>query len=102
MILDINNIGLQNSRANQSKSGSVSSEAKTATAAQPKAPDDADKVQLSQEAQTVSRLQAKIADSSGVDLDKVAAIKQAIAEGKFEFNPERIAENMLNQEDLLS
>ena len=58
-------------------------------------------VVLSQEAQTLGRLQAKINTSSDVDLEKVAEIRRAIAEGRFEINPERIAENMLNQNDLL-
>jgi negative regulator of flagellin synthesis FlgM len=60
-----------------------------------------DKVVLSQEAQTLGRLQAKINSSPDVDLEKVAEIRRAIAEGRFEINPERIAENMLNQNDLL-
>jgi len=60
-----------------------------------------DQVVLSQEAQTLGRLQAKINSSPDVDLEKVAEIRRAIAEGRFEINPERIAENMLNQNDLL-
>ena len=61
-----------------------------------------DNVVLSQEAQSLSRLQAKISGSPDVDLDRVAAIKQAIAEGRFEINPERIAENMLKQDELFN
>ncbi|WP_062060424.1 flagellar biosynthesis anti-sigma factor FlgM [Cellvibrio sp. OA-2007] len=60
-----------------------------------------DQVVLSQEAQTLGRLQAKINSSPDIDLDKVAEIRRAIAEGRFEINPDRIAENMLNQNDLL-
>jgi negative regulator of flagellin synthesis FlgM len=60
-----------------------------------------DKVVLSQEAQTLGRLQTKINSSPDVDLEKVAEIRRAIAEGRFEINPERIAENMLNQNELL-
>jgi negative regulator of flagellin synthesis FlgM len=63
--------------------------------------DTGDHVVLSQEAQTLGRLQSKINSSPDVDLEKVAEIRRAIAEGRFEINPERIAENMLNQEDLL-
>lgn len=59
-----------------------------------------DQVVLSQEAQTLGRLQSKIDSAPDVNLDKVAEIRRAIAEGRFEINPERIAENMLNQ-DLL-
>lgn len=60
-----------------------------------------DQVVLSQEAQTLGRLQAKINTSPDVDLEKVAEIRRAIAEGRFEINPERIAENMINQNELL-
>lgn len=60
-----------------------------------------DQVVLSQEAQNLGRLQSKINSSPDVDLEKVAEIRRAIAEGRFEINPERIAENMLNQDELL-
>lgn len=60
-----------------------------------------DRVVLSQEAQTLGRLQAKINSAPDVNLEKVAEIRRAIAEGRFEINPERIAENMLNQDELL-
>jgi negative regulator of flagellin synthesis FlgM len=77
-------------------------EAKTpAPDAAPAAKGASDQVVLSQEAQTLGRLQAKINSSPDVDLEKVAEIRRAIAEGRFEINPERIAENMLNQDDLL-
>jgi negative regulator of flagellin synthesis FlgM len=77
-------------------------EAKTpAPDATPVSKGASDKVVLSQEAQTLGRLQAKINSSPDVDLEKVAEIKRAIAEGRFEINPERIAENMLNQNELL-
>jgi len=60
-----------------------------------------DSVVLSQEAQSMSRLEEGIANLPDIDSERVDAIKQAIAEGRFEFDAERIAENMLNQDDLL-
>lgn len=60
-----------------------------------------DQVVLSEQAQTLGRLQGKIDSAPDVNLDKVAEIRRAIAEGRFEINPERIAENLLNQQDLL-
>ena len=72
-----------------------------ATETAPRSSTAGDQVVLSQEAQNLGRLQSKINSSPEVDLDKVADIRRAIAEGRFEINPERIAENMLNQEDLL-
>jgi len=80
----------------------IAPEAKTpAPDAAPASKGASDQVVLSQEAQTLGRLQAKINSSPDVDLEKVAEIRRAIAEGRFEINPERIAENMLNQNDLL-
>lgn len=76
-----------------------SNDTKALQAATAKAPGD--QVVLSQEAQTLGRLQSKIDSAPDVNLEKVAEIRRAIAEGRFEINPERIAENMLNQNDLL-
>lgn len=102
MIFDINNINI-GTRASQNRNGSAPIEVKSsATPAPSAAPsNEGDKVLLSQEAQGMTRLQSKIASTPDVDMEKVEAIKRAIAEGKFEFNPERIAENLINQENLL-
>ncbi|MGS2717506.1 flagellar biosynthesis anti-sigma factor FlgM [Eionea flava] len=58
-------------------------------------------VQLSPEAQTIERLEAKITASEGVDSAKVEQIKQQIAEGSYEINSQRLAENIVNQDSLL-
>jgi negative regulator of flagellin synthesis FlgM len=98
-----NNIGSVGSKNTRGKVSSPAVESKAPESkAAPAKSGAADQVVLSQEAQNVSRLQAKINTSPDVNLEKVAEIRRAIAEGKFEINPERIAENMLNQEDLLS
>ncbi|MDQ2075460.1 flagellar biosynthesis anti-sigma factor FlgM [Marinimicrobium sp. ABcell2] len=60
-----------------------------------------DDVVLSQEAQSLGRLEEKINNLPEVNSERVAEIRQAIAEGRFEVNAQRIAENMLNQDDLL-
>jgi negative regulator of flagellin synthesis FlgM len=73
--------------------GSVSAESTAKTGV--------DQVVLSQEAKKLSTLENKIKSISDADLEKVSAIKRAIAEGRFEINPERIAENMLKQDELL-
>jgi negative regulator of flagellin synthesis FlgM len=70
-------------------------------AAKPGVKASADQVQLSQEAKKLGQLQAKIDASPDVNLEKVNEIRRAIAEGKFHVNPERIAEALLNQEELL-
>lgn len=67
---------------------------------QPSTSDDS--VALSPEAQNIGRLREAIDNASGVDSERVSAIKQAIAEGRFEINAERLAEAMLAQDELLS
>lgn len=103
MVIDTNNIN-SSGGANRSRSSApvVTNSTKTQTApvATPE-PSAKDNVVLSSEAQNLVRLQAKISNLPDVNLDRVAAIKQAIADGRFEINPERIAENMLKQDELL-
>jgi negative regulator of flagellin synthesis FlgM len=103
MVIDTNNIG---------SSGSSRSRATpTVTTVAPKTPTthtekvtttSKDNVVLSPEAQNLSRLQSKIKQLPDVNLERVAAIKQAIADGRFEINADRIAQNMLNQDELLN
>jgi negative regulator of flagellin synthesis FlgM len=103
MVIDTNNIG-SSSGTNRSRSPApvvtTSSKSQSVATATPE-PSSKDNVVLSSEAQNLVRLQAKISSLPDVNLDRVAAIKQAIAEGRFEINPERIAENMLKQDELL-
>lgn len=60
-----------------------------------------DSVNLSAEAQSMNRLEENLAKLPDVDSERVASLKNAIAEGRFEIDAERIAQNMLNQDDLL-
>jgi len=60
-----------------------------------------DSVALSSRGQSLNRLEENLANTPDVDTARVDSIKQAIAEGRFEVDAERIAENILNQEDLL-
>jgi negative regulator of flagellin synthesis FlgM len=106
MVIDTNNInssGGASSTRGRTTAPVTTSESKTSTPAPAEAAVSAskDNVVLSSEAQNMVRLQAKISNLPDVDLDRVAAIKQAIAEGRFEINAERIAENMLKQDELL-
>lgn len=61
-----------------------------------------DSVVISREAQSMNRLADTISELPDIDSERVASLKQAIAEGRFEIDADRIAENMLNQDDLLS
>lgn len=105
MIIDTNSLNSTsaNSTRNRNTVGASQSDGKSQAPAAPAPASLASKdhVVLSPEAQNLVKLQAKVANSPDVNLDRVAAIKLAIAEGRFEINPERIAENMLNQDALL-
>lgn len=102
MVIDTNNINSSGSARSNTTTPVSAKNAKTQTVAtETIVSSSKDNVVLSPEAQNLSRLQAKINSLPDVNLERVAAIKQAIAEGRFEFNPERIAENMLRQDELL-
>ncbi|GAA5316147.1 MAG: flagellar biosynthesis anti-sigma factor FlgM [Candidatus Pelagadaptatus aseana] len=102
MIIDSNS-GIYSSgggaknRTNAAASGKDGS----TSAPKPAASAPAKDVSLSSEAHTLNRLEAQINASPDIDASRVAQIKQAIADGTFEINAERIAEKMLNQDDLL-
>ncbi len=103
MILNTNNsLDSVNAKGTRSKPAApTAAETKTVDAkpAAPASQSASDQVVLSQEAQTLGRLQSKINSAPDANLEKVAEIRRAIAEGRFEINPERIAENMLKQND---
>ena len=105
MVIDTNNInssgGASRSRTTAPVTPANTTKTSTPAPAEAAVSSNKDNVVLSSEAQNLVRLQAKISSLPDVNLDRVAAIKQAIAEGRFEINPERIAENMLKQDELL-
>ncbi len=106
MILNTNNsldsVSAKGTRSKPAASPSADAKAaETKATAAPAGKSAGDQVVLSQEAQTLGRLQSKIESSPDVNLEKVAEIRRAIAEGRFEINADRIAENMLKQNDLL-
>lgn len=55
-----------------------------------------DQVKLSSISAHLQDVQAATADTSVVDAARVAEIKQAISEGRFQINPERIADGLLD------
>jgi negative regulator of flagellin synthesis FlgM len=100
MVIDPSNPSL-----NKATSSSSGSKLKPTPGAEPTVsgktatPAATDNVSLSREAQAMGRLEQALKTSSDVDETKVAALRQAIAEGKYQVNSERIAERMLVQDD---
>ncbi len=72
-------------RAEQQNRASQPNVASTATAPRQ------DAVSLTQQAQQLTQLQRRAEQDSGVDKEKVERIKQAIADGSYAINPERLA-----------
>lgn len=72
-------------------------EARVVRAPRPEAKNEAgasDEVSLSSSSQ-LQALSSGLGEDQPVDTAKVEAIKQAIAEGRFKINPERIADRLL-------
>ncbi len=61
-----------------------------------------DALSLSARAERMQAIESRLAQTPEVDQERVAAIKQAIAEGNYPVNAERMADNMLQLESLLS
>ena len=105
MVIDPNNRlpagGSTGTRNKAASEVNVSSDTPKKAASPASPPVSLDQVQLSPEAQALKRLEAQINASSEIDIGRVAAIKQAIADGSFEINVERIAEKMLQNDSLL-
>ncbi len=102
MVIDPSNPSLNKA------SGATTGSTKPKPAASPEAPAAGkpaakaagDNVSLSSQAQTLGRLEQAMQKSPEVDEAKVSAIKQAIAEGRYQINSDRIAERMLAQDGL--
>jgi negative regulator of flagellin synthesis FlgM len=86
----------------KSTNTAVSSSVDSQATATPSSASAEKNVQLSAQAQTIERLEAKIVSSEGTDTSKIEQIKQQIADGSYEVNSNRIAEKMLSQEAFLA
>jgi negative regulator of flagellin synthesis FlgM len=58
----------------------------------------ADSVQLTDTAARLAELQSEVASADGVDLERVEAIRQQIAEGSYEVDADRIADALMTME----
>lgn len=103
MVIDSNN-GIKpgnNSSSNRPNTVAPRESNPQSGASSSASPSSRDSVELSAEAQSMNRLEENLARLPDVDAERVASLKQAIADGRFEIDAERIAQNMLNQDDLL-
>ena len=61
----------------------------------------ADSVQLTDTAARLAELQAEVASVDGVDIERVEAIRQQIADGSYQVDADRIADALMTMEQEL-
>ena len=61
----------------------------------------ADSVQLTDTAARLAELQAEVAAADGVDIERVEAIRQQIADGSYKVDADRIADALMTMEQEL-
>ena len=98
MMIDSNST--LNTATNSAKSRAPVADAASGSASETKPDSQASDVSLSSRAQQLSRLEAQVSSSPEVDSDRVAELQKAIADGSFSIDPERIADKMLQQDDV--
>ncbi|HLD66437.1 MAG TPA: flagellar biosynthesis anti-sigma factor FlgM [Pseudomonas sp.] len=109
MVIDINRLNSastpNSARTGGTQSGDRTEASKTNQAAPqptPAAPTEAGKhgesVQLSREAQQLQKVGEKLRDLPSVDKARVAQLKQAIADGSYQVDSQRVADKLLNFE----
>lgn len=103
MPIDINNLNPNNIADRRVKGGSGAASEKTGPASEstPGSKSNDDQVRLSDEAQTLKRLENSVADLPAFDNERVESIREAIAEGRYHVDPDRLAERFMALESEL-
>jgi len=107
MVIDINRLNNAATPANSGRAGSAqaggqndaigSKQPGTAEQAQ-QAGKSGESVQLSREAQQLQKVSEKLRDQPTVNKERVAELKQAIADGSYQVDSQRVASKLLNFE----
>ena len=110
MVIDFNRLNNASNTANSGRTGSAqaSSRNEAASSTAPGTPQVADEqakagktgesVQLSHDAQQLQKASDKLRDLPTVDKERVAKLKQAIADGSYQVDAQRVAGKLLNFE----
>ena len=108
MVIDFNRPNNAVTPANSGRTGSAQSSGRSEAAGSPQpasAPavdqtttKSGESVQLSREAQQLKTISDKLRDQPSVDKERVAKLKQAIADGSYQVDSQRVAGKLLNFE----
>lgn len=109
MVIDFNRLNNANTPANTGRTGSTQAgnRGETAQPAQAavvgkgdeqNAAKSGESVQLSREAQQLQNIGEKLRDQPIVDKERVAQLKQAIADGSYQVDSQRVAQKLLDFE----
>ena len=86
--------GVQNEPANSKQPAAPATASEQATTASK----SGESVQLSREAQQLQKISEKLRDQPTVNKERVAQLKQAIAEGSYQIDSQQVASKLLNFE----
>lgn len=110
MVIDFNRLNNASTPANSGRTGGAQSGGRTeavstqqpaatpAPAEQAQASQGSESVQLSREAQQLQKVSDQLRDLPSVDKQRVAQLKQAIADGSYQVDSQRVAGKLLDFE----
>jgi negative regulator of flagellin synthesis FlgM len=111
MVIDFNRLNNANTPASSGRTGNAQSgvQNEAVSSKQPAVPATAteqasnagksgESLQLSQEAQQLQKISEKLRDQPIVNKERVAQLKQAIAEGSYQIDSQQVAGKLLNFE----
>jgi negative regulator of flagellin synthesis FlgM len=100
--MDISNLHANSVSDRRVKGGQASPAEGSSSATSGQNKTGADEVQLSGQARALQQLADAVAEQPAFDAQRVVAIRDAIAEGRYHVDPERLAENFIDLEYALN
>lgn len=101
MTNDIKSIGSQQTQLTENHKVDTSRQEKAPSSAETGKSETSDSVQFTDQAKNLHQLQEAIAEMPVVDTEKVEAIREAIVEGRYQIDGERVAQKLLDLEKAL-
>lgn len=101
MTNDIKSITTQNPKLTENHKVDTHHPEKSPSSAETGQSESTDSVQFTDQAKSLQQMQAAIANMPVVDTEKVEAIREAILEGRYKIDAERVAQKLLDLEKAL-